>query len=493
MTSAKSLIWPILFVSATLLGWGIAQGSVLAMVFIPALLAGVVAVVQPRFTLLVTLAYIPVESFILKWLPGGQGTLLSLAPEVALFLAALSAVLRSSTDRYADSRVKLVFWVAAFGTIGFVSGWVAQAPTIDTIYWIRTNVRYISAALIVGAMGTRHWWVNRLAVVVSGSVLLQLLIALTQMILGQPARAFFSPANMSAFGRQFVGYQEVSTGGISGTLAFYNNFGLFCALSFVICLTASLALREESLQCASTRRSRRWMLTGALAAASGTAISGSRQSIIALFAAALVVLFAYGVRRLGSRMTPILFAAAVMLTASLLMPSLTGPLAWIPERFGQAVSSSNISQSLQTDRLFAVVRVVPAVLSSNPVLGIGPGSMSSNSQLGTMASLLGLSSEGIYFAQDVGWAGIIVQLGLAGITVLLGLLFALGRRARALYVEGGIDRAALAAILAAIAVLSVGMIASSPLLIRAVSMLFWSVVGLSLGGYRDTIDAPSCE
>lgn len=486
MTSPKSLVWPVLFLVAALLGWGIAEGNVLAIASVPVLFSGAIAVVKPRFTLLFMLAYIPVESFILKWIPGGQGTVLSLAPEVALFIAALSAVPRSTTDQFADSRMKLILWVAVFGTIGVVSGWVAQAPAIDTVYWIRTNVRYISAALIVGALGSRQWWVERLAVVVAGSVLLQFLIALTQMILGQPARTFFAPVNMSAFGRQFVGYQEVSTGGISGTLAFYNNFGLFCALSFVICVTAALALSEQAASGDGPKSlGRRLMTAGALAAAAGTVISGSRQSIIALTVAILVVLLVYGVRQLGNRLTPVLFAAAVVIIAFLLMPSLTGPLAWIPERFGQAVSSSSINQSLQTDRLFAVVRVVPAVLSSNPVLGIGPGSMSSTAQLGTMASLLGLSSEGIYFAQDVGWAGITVQLGLAGISVLLGLLFILVRRARTMHLEGYIDRTAWAAILAAIAVLSVGMIASSPLLMRAVSLLFWSVVGLSVGGYRD--------
>jgi hypothetical protein len=152
-----------------------------------------------------------------------------------------------------------------------------------------------------------------------------------------------------------------------------------------------------------------------------------------------------------------------------------------------------VNQSLQTDRLFAVSRVVPAALAVNPLLGLGPGALASSAKLGSTASVLGLSAQGILYSQDVGWAGALVQLGLLGFSTIAALLLALVHRARQLLKTGAFDHGAAATVLGAMTVWGLGMAASSMLFVRAVSLILWTVAGLCLGGYdaREEVEPES--
>jgi hypothetical protein len=482
--SNRAYLTLILLAAGALLGYGVAQGSVLALVIVPALLIAAAAVVWPTYTLLLMLAYVPFESFLLKWVPGGQGGILSLAPEGLLFLAGVSALMRDSGRPEANSRRLWLLWIALFLAVGAVSGWIAGVHMVDVAYWVRTNVRYMTAALIVGTFGDREWWVTRASVVIAVTAVLESLVAVAEFIGGSAVIAFFAPASVVVGGREFVRYSAITTGGVAGTLAFYNNYGLYCALAAVVCGGALIIISDTpSLKDKVSIGVKRLLAFAVLGSVVGTLISQSRQSIIALAAAGVVILFVVGIRRIGNRLIPILFGGAVLVLATLLVPSLAGPLAWIPERFQQVTSGVAVNQSLQTDRLFAVSRVVPAALSVNPLLGLGPGALASSAKLGSTASVLGLSAQGILYSQDVGWAGMLVQLGLLGFSTVAGLLLALVRRARQLFKSGAFDHGAAATVLGAMTVWGLGMSASSMLFVRAVSLILWTIAGLCLGGY----------
>lgn len=482
--SNRAYLTLILVAAGALLGYGLAQGSVLALVIVPALLVAVAAIVWPTYTLLLMLAYVPFENFLLKWVPGGQGGLLSLAPEALLFLAGASALMRDSNRPEVNARRLWLLWIAVFLAVGATSGWVAGVRMLDVAYWVRTNVRYMTAALIVGTFGNREWWVTRVAVVIAGTAILESLIAVAQFIGGSAVISFFAPASVIVGGREFVSYSAITTGGVAGTLAFYNNYGLYCALSAVVCGGALIMISDTpSLKASVSVGKRRLLGFAVLGSVIGTLISQSRQSIIALTLAGVTILLIVGVRRLGNRLIPIVFGTAMLVVAALLVPSLAGPLAWIPERFRQVTSGVAVNQSLQTDRLFAVSRVVPAALAVNPLLGLGPGALASSAKLGSTASVLGLSAQGILYSQDVGWAGALVQLGLLGFSTIVTLLLALVRRARQLFKSGVFDHGATATVLGAMTVWGLGMTASSMLFIRAVSLILWTVAGLCLGGY----------
>lgn len=474
----------LLFALAIVLGYGVAMESVVAMAIVPVLVAAVTAVLWPAQTLLCLVVYIPLESFLLKWVSGGLGGVLSLAPEVILFVAAVSALLRGSKSADTDARMRWVLWLGVFLAAGALSTFIGGTRIVDGLYWLRTHVRYMSAAVVVGSMGNRQWWTDRFAPAVASGVVVQSAIATIQLVLGAPANSFFAPASVVVAGREFVDYGGVASG-ISGTLGFYNNFGLFSALSGIVCAGAFISQTERDTDDApEARRYRTLLAVASIAAALSVLMSGSRQALLVLGAGVIVVLFTIGLRRLGSRVVPLVFGISVFVLAAALLPQLAGPLNWIPERFQQAVAVSTLNQSLQSDRLFAVARVVPAVMALNPLTGLGPGALSSGAGLGTAAGELSLSSSGVSYVQDVGWAGVFVQMGILGVSLLFGLLVSLVRRARGLFRAGVFDRGAQATVLGAMAVWGIAMVASSPLLIRSVSLVLWSVAGLCLGGYK---------
>jgi len=472
---------------AAVLGVGVAFGNVYAVAVIPAALLVVVSVVWPREVLVFMLAYIPLEPFLLKWLPGGAFGPLSLVPEVILFFAAASALLRPSKHvGDVGGGQRWVLWIGGFLAVGLVSAWVADVAAIDAIYWLRTNVRYMSAALIVGALGDRRWWLRSVAPVIAWGVIVQCAVALIEFVGGASARLFFAPANVILGGRAFVDYATTGPAGISGTLGFYNNFGLYSALATAVCAGALLSISDDdSFDPDWIAGKTRLFGVAVWAGTLNVLLSASRQSFLVFFAAAVAMLIVVGPRTVGRRMIPVIGFAVLFALATFLLPSLTGPLAWIPERFGQVVGGRAVAQSLQTDRLFAIVRVVPAVLLLSPVLGLGPGALSSLSGVGTAAGSLSLSSEGVSYVQDVGWAGIMVQSGLAGFGMFVVLYWWLARSARRLYRSGVLDRGAGGMLAAAFTIWATGMVASSPQLVRSTSLILWCVMGLCIGGYRD--------
>lgn len=485
---------PLILATATIvigvfLGVGVAFNNVYVVVLVPAIVALSVAFVRPRATLLLMVAYIPLENFVLKWLPGGASGALSIAPEIILFFAAASAFLSSTGTTGYFNRQRWVLWIVAFLAVGTVSAWLADVPWIDSVYWIRTNVRYMSAALIIGALGDRKWWVSSFVPVVAGGLVAQFVIAVIEFVGGTSVRLFFAPASMVVGGREFVDYAVTGPAGISGTLGFYNNFGLYSVIAAAICAGAVVAISgSPDLQGVVGLRRVRLMEVAVVAGALNVLLSGSRQSVIVFAAAAIAMMLVVGIRRAGRRIVAVGLALMLFAAAAFLAPSLTGPLAWIPARFGQVIGGAAVSQSLQTDRLFAVARVVPRVVEVSPLLGLGPGFMASLSGVSTAASALSLSSEGVSYVQDVGWAGVFVQVGLVGVGLMLTLLILIAGTTRRMYREGALDRGASATVAGVLTTWGVGMVASSPLLVRSTSLLLWCAVGLCLGGYRQCTD-----
>lgn len=466
-----------------LLGVGVATQSALAVAGMLALAAVACAVVWPRWILVGLLAYIPLETFVLKWLPGGIAGPLGLVPEVLLFLAGISAFMKALSEPDSEIRIRWILLILAFVAAGMIAIFVGGTRALDGIYWLRTNIRYTTAALIVGSLGNRAWWVGTVARVVAGSVVVQALIAFAQLVGGPAVSSFFAPASVVVAGREFVDYGGVAAG-ISGTLGFYNNFGLFSAMSAVVCLGAFVSLTQGHIRDGVRTATGRWLAVGGTAAVLSVLMSGSRQALIVMAVALMILVLISGFRRLSGRMIPIMFVLLVFTAATMLLPQLAEPLSWIPSRFQQAITVSSVNASLQSDRLFAVARVVPAVLAFNPITGLGPGALSSGLGLGAAAGALSLSSSGVSYVQDVGWAGMLVQMGILGFSLLAYLLVSLVWRARRLFREGTLDRGALATVSAAMTIWGLAMVASSPLFIRSVSLILWSVAGLCLGGFR---------
>ena len=459
---------------------GVFAGGALAVGILIGLMAVFAAWRFPLETVLVLIAYIPLEGFLMKWGPD-ELTGATLMPELLIAAAAFAAVARRGPPARRSTVLHWLLLIAAFVLVGGVSAYVNQVSPFDSVYWVRTMIRYMPAALVIAVLVDGPTWIRRVAPVFAASIVLQAGVALVQLGGGDTVRSFFAPGDVVIGETEFVSYSASALSGISGTMGFYNTFGLYAVLCFAVCVGSAYAWRARPESHGGGRGRLLLLDVGSAAAAGCVLVSGSRQSIAALVTVIVLVLVLLGTRGFGWKGLPLVLGAASIIGVALLWPGLAGPLQWIPERFGTALSGSFIDQSMRTDRLSAVLTVAPAVLAEAPLLGVGPGALGTAS--GTeVAQNLGLSSGSVGFVQDVGWAGLLIQTGVAGFVLVAGAFGWLVLRARRAWQHGVLDKGLYVVVVTVVAATAVGMLASSALLIRSVSLLVWCVAGLALRG-----------
>lgn len=470
-------------VATSLWGW-------LALAGIAALLAVIAAVRWPFLTTVALILYIPLEGFLLKWLGGASGVV-SVAPEVLLALSAFSVLAvrgRRGWDTVAVGR--WLAWIAVFALAGVVSGYLAGVPLDRGAYWVRTMVRYMPAAIAIAGSTGRREWRRVVGPALSFAVVVQAVIAVAEFVGGVGVRVFFSPGLVAFGGLQAaVAFADVAQG-VSGTLGFYNNLALFAAMGYAVsmgglrALSAAEGADAPRLQIAILR-------AGVIASVVCVMLAGSRQGIIIFLLLLGVMAAILGLRGVGGSGAISWIAGAGLVVIALQSPEVAGPLAWIPQRFGRIFNMSDVSQSMQTDRLFAFMRIAPSALAQRPLLGFGPGSTYLGTGVAVVAGALSLNSDAVWFVQDVGWVALLVQLGIVGFALILGLFVWMwaraleGRRAAAL-LDGE-----TATVIGCLVVVMLGMFASSLLLVRSTSLVLWVVAGLCLRALHDSASTPA--
>lgn len=432
----------------------------------------------PLGTVLLLIAYIPVEGFLVKWIAPEAGGVVTLMPEILTWACALSVVVSRANRLDRKAAVLWMALIAGFALVGAVSALVNGIGWFPALYWVRTIIRFMPVALVVGALVDGRVWLRRVAPLIGVSMVVQAGVALAELLGGNAARLFFAPGDVVVGGTRFVGYEATALSGISGTMGFYNTLGVYSVLCFVVCAGAGYAMRERRH---SGGDDRLWIFlvrAGTVAAVAGVLMAGSRQSMVAFLAALVLLVVLLGMRGLGWEGTPAALGVGGVTAAAFVWPSLASPLRWIPERFAIAFSAAFIAQSSQSDRLFAILRVVPAVFRKAPLLGVGPGGLSADS-VAAAAGKLGLSYVGVLYVQDVGWAGLFAQTGLLGLALVLGALAWVGARAWGARRARVLDRGLFATVAMVLAVVGIGMFASSILFVRSLSFVLWVVVGLT--------------
>lgn len=147
---------------------------------------------------------------------------------------------------------------------------------------------------------------------------------------------------------------------------------------------------------------------------------------------------------------------------------------------------SDVSQSMQTDRLFAFMRIAPSALAQRPLLGFGPGSTYLGTGVAVVAGALSLNSDAVWFVQDVGWVALLVQLGIVGFSLVLGLFVWMWARALKGRRAGALLDGETATVIGCVVVVILGMLASFLLLVRSTSLVLWVVAGLCLRAFHDS-------
>lgn len=459
-------------VCAVVLGLGVSYYGWLPLGLLGAAVLCWVSIRYPGKMVLLLLLWLPVEGWILKFIPGSS--VLLAAPDAIAAAMAVGVLMRLGTRRAQKHGAHISLgYLAPFILLFVVAvlAWiVGTASMIDALYWFRVHFRFVPLALVLVEDETRHCVLEGLGRIGSIVVLSQAAIGLAEYVGGTPVASFFWPGQFS-LGAVSTAADTLSTVGsrvVAGTLGHYNQYGLVLVIWVAILLGHALDRhKKESL------RAPVWL---SLAIASGSVavlLSQSRQA-----AALLIVVYffwmqvqdgiAKKLKRLGMVLATIIVVMATPLGDGLF--ALIG-------RFDLLADVWYWSVDVAKNRGYVLVTVSLATLGSAPILGLGPGSFGSSfagaaGPTGVLA--LGLDPLASNFIGDVGWVSVLGQVGLLGVGCLLWVLAILIRSA----LSTGCPMMARLGGVGVAAVLGVGMFASMPITYKSTSSLMWIVYGL---------------
>jgi hypothetical protein len=313
---------------------------------------------------------------------------------------------------------------------------------------------------------------------------------LAQLVVGEGAYVFLRPAESSMQGELVIplaGDQMLGGGNrVFGTMGRYDMLGTFLML---VLLLAFSMLAHGVLQ----RR------VGKLASYVGLSAillvliqSYSRQSFAGLLLGA-AVLYWFTRRRVFIAVPALVFTSLVCATLffswqgdNLVYKAESSQSATFIQRVVGGLQMLSSANPDTNGRAYAITTVLPRVMESSPIWGMGPGAIGSGAQSATgylgAYNRLGIDYELLTSAVgDVGWVSLFSQLGALGVALVLTLLVSLFTDARAAYrLSSDLLRKSLfAAFGAYVAAFALMAFFTSPLEVRYPAFYFWFLAGVT--------------
>ncbi len=476
--------YAIVAIAAALLGVMTVYAPTYVVGAIVAVAVGWLGFTRPGLAVALLLAWLPLEGFVLKFVG-------VLSPAIVLseflgFVLVVWVVSRLASDRsepLAGKPIVLVPVLVLLIAAG-LSWAVSTPPTIDALYWLRVNLRYVPIAVACLYVSFSDDLRSRFVPVVIFTALTQGVVGAVQFVGGPAVAQFFWPGQFSLGGVASQGDTFLSVGGrsVAGTVGHYNIFGLLMVVCFGILLASSLSDASQG-----HRRYSRIREVALALAALMTVMSQSRQAIaIGVILIPLVfVSSALQTRPMfGRRVAMVVaIASAAVLGALSVASELTGRVLWV-------LSGNYVQYEAAANRGYVMTVVTRSVFTESPLLGVGPGSFGSSysSDLGPIGvRRLGLDVVSSRYVGDVGWVSLFAQVGIVGLgavlsTVVLALRVFFDRLR-------SVEDRCLAYLFAA--VVGLGMLASTPLAYKSVSSLIWVIYGIVLVARPEVKDRQS--
>jgi hypothetical protein len=435
------------------------------------------------------LFWLPLEGWALKFVPGGSLALvLPDVVSIALGLVAVTLIvqsarrgtLRSGTVRVAPTGVLLL-------AAALISWAVNRVPLVDAVYWLRVYLRFVPLAVVASIAPWSGRIAKRLAPVAAVILGIQIVVGLSEVAFGKTAAAFFWPGQyrIGAFKTAVNTLPRIENRFVAGTTGHYNLYGLLLVLLVTILLGRAFSRRPMP------RRVRTILWVEIALGSVMILLSQSRQAAAAYLL--VLLLSAWWASRSGrdARLSgtlrtaigawglPVrLAAAAVVVCLGVGVVAISMPLLL---RYRELLTSQYWEKG-SLNRGYAVTAVATAVMKADPVLGMGPGSFwtgnTSDGRVPIGVERLGLDPIYARYVEDVGWVNVFSQVGLIGVAALLTLVAFLVRVLRRARCRA---RQAFAAI-GCLAILLVGMMASTPIVSKPNSAVMWVLAGIAMAG-----------
>jgi len=430
---------------------------------------------RPSLVILALILWLPFEGWALKFIPGSS--ILLVVPDVASLLLGVAAALRLLMNGYDEAERRFLARIAgppaALLLIVLISWVINRPPMIDALYWVRVYLRFVPLALSLANRKTRDTVLRLLPSVAIVVVLSQSLIGLMEYLGGPSVAAFFWTGQYALGGvaSQVDTLPTVGNRLVAGTLGHYNAYGM----TLTLWLGVLLGVVSESSGSSQARLRRITALTVAFGSLM-VVLSQSRQAAVILLL--LYFIWLLGAGQAFSRWK---FAGVAAGLTGILLGALNASagIEGLISRFGRFGDAWFWTVEVAKNRGYVITSVMSAVLESAPLFGLGPGSFGSSygSAIGPSGvSALGLDALGASFVGDVGWIAVFSQVGALGVAVVIWIGSRIFTGLRGPVVSCVTRYGGIAALL----LLAVGMLASSPLTYKGPSSAFWVLAGLAL-------------
>lgn len=354
---------------ATMSVWKVIAVCITAALFI-------ITMLRPRWTLLFLAVWIPLEPFLLKFVPDELYLYSRYFSEGLIYILALTVLIRILLGSKRWKQTPLDFPFVLFLIVLGISAIANAVPASIAILGIRQILRFIVLFFVVMYLYPAQEFVRRLVTVMLVVVALESLLGIAQAFGGGAFDEFLIPSE-----RKFFESIQLTTGvsqfwdpgsRVFATLGRYDQLGTF--LSFFLLLAVGL-LYERGLG-----TERRQLLLAVLALGlPALLLTYSRASWFGL----LVGLLFIGIWLRRDRRVFIGFllflgiVSGYLAYSGIVVPALTeerGPQT-VAERFFEAFSYERWrSEYFGRGRLYWIVQTPLTVVRHAPLFGVGPGS-----------------------------------------------------------------------------------------------------------------------
>ncbi len=425
------------------------------------------------------LVYTPLEELVLKLLPDAlyapvrymwEGLLFALVATLIIQRLILSESWKRSIYDY----LMLLFLGA------WVLSTIVNGKTVpDALLHIKNLIRYICVFYLIYHSQSNKTFLRRVTRVILVMAAVQACVCGLQVFAGDFVGDFFRPEEVVVDGKLIRG-EDIQEGTyhtkFTGTFARSNDLGHYLAFALCLLVARSLFLGQ-----------RLHHVVGLMLIVGALFFSSSRISWISAFVGVGLILF---VLRHPKRWIYVLVPVVVL---AIVLPGITmvGSHALyadmsIVHRFFHLFTPDFLELDHTAGRLYAILQTAPAVLTTSPLFGLGPGSFMPITETIDKeyafagANQLGLQPFALRYTHDVGYVALFVQGGLLGLVAFVLLFVMLYRRVHgALHKE--IDpeiRAFMVGGLGFLVALAVQSLASFNVTYRNQSLVIWTVCGL---------------
>lgn len=391
---------------------------------------------RPAWILTLWLAYLPLEPFILKWIPDELYVYARYGSEVLLYVVFLSAIIHRLWQPKPLKLAEFPFGPTFIGLVLLVgvSALVNLVDPTEALLGARMIFRFILCYFVVLLLKPSLTWQSLTAKVLAGVVVLQVVLGLSQAVIGAPLDQFLLPSERKTFGA----YQL--TGGttqfwdpgerVFGTLGRYDQLGVFLAIASLLLVGALYHLHWSD-------RQKLWGYGALLFLLLTLTLTYSRSAWFGFLIGFLFIALVIKRDRLVL-LGATLFSIAIVTYAGfngLLVNRLTETGSQtVIERFFESMSAERFrGEYYGLGRVYWMYHSVMTVFPAAPVFGFGPGQYGGGAVAATgqaeVYDRLGLPF-GVYGTEgyiDNNWLSLLGELGLVGLGAYLWWYVGLAR------------------------------------------------------------------